>query len=138
METPSPFINYYGPVNRFYGPLQDLTETPYPSAKHYGPVNRLYGPLQDLPYPLRTTLYSMADISKQISDQKKWSQGVDLTSANGVNDYINFKIFEYGHYKLLNDNLWEQNKEDFADFMETVFKACSLITICNLRTLLHN
>ena len=48
----------------------------------------------------------MADISKQISEgQRKWSQGVDLMSVNGVNDYINFKIFEYGHYKLLNDNL---------------------------------
>ena len=75
----------------------------------------------------------MADISKQINEgQEKWSQGVNLTSANGVNNYINFKIFEYGHYKLLNNDLWEQYKEDFVDFTEAVFKACSLITIYKL------
>ena len=75
----------------------------------------------------------MADIRKQVSEgQKKWSQGVDLTSANGVNNYINFKIFEYGHYKLLNNNLWEQYKEDFINFTEAIFKACSLIIICKL------
>jgi hypothetical protein len=50
----------------------------------------------------------MADISKQIDEgQKKWSQGVDLMFIDGVNDYINFKILEYGHYKLLNNDLWE-------------------------------
>ena len=81
----------------------------------------------------------MADISKQISEgQKKWSQGVDLTSTDGVNDYINFKILEYGHYKLLNDDLWEQYKEDFADFTEAIFKACNPTAIRNLRTLLRH
>ena len=59
-------------------------------------------------------------------------------SISDVNDYIKFKIFKYGHYKLLNDDLWEQYKEDFADFTETVFKACSLITIRSLQTLLRN
>jgi hypothetical protein len=59
-------------------------------------------------------------------------------SANGVNDYINFKILEYGHYKLLNDDLWEQYKEDFTDFMEAIFKAYDLTAIYNLRTLLYN
>ena len=51
----------------------------------------------------------MADISKQVSEgQKKWRQGVDLTSTNDVNDYIKFKILEYEYYKLMNDDLWEQ------------------------------
>jgi hypothetical protein len=59
-------------------------------------------------------------------------------STNSVNNYINFKILEYRHYKLLDNNLWEQYKEDFADFTEAVFKACSLITIRNLQTLLRN
>ena len=81
----------------------------------------------------------MADISKQINEgQKKWSQGVDLMSANSVNDYINFKILKYGHFKLLNNNLQEQYKEDFIDFTEAIFKACNLIAIYNLRTLLRN
>ena len=53
-------------------------------------------------------------------------------STNGVNNYINFKILKYRHYKLLNNDLWKQYKEDFADFTETTFKACSLITIRNL------
>jgi len=80
----------------------------------------------------------MADTSKQISEgQRKWSQGVDLTSINDVNDYIQFKILEYGHFKPTNDDMWEQYKEDFADFTEAIFKACSLITIYNLRTLLR-
>jgi len=28
-------------------------------------------------------------------------------STDGVNDYINFKILKYGHFNLLNDDLWE-------------------------------
>ena len=29
-------------------------------------------------------------------------------SINNINDYIDFKVFKYGHYKLINNNLWEQ------------------------------
>jgi len=61
METPYPFANYYGPVKTPYGDL-------LPSYKPLRPVNRFYGPLQELFRPLRTTLYSMADISKQVSE----------------------------------------------------------------------
>ena len=57
-------------------------------------------------HPLHTTLYSIADISKQINEgQEKWSQGVDLMSITDVNNYIKFKIFEYGYFKLMNDDL---------------------------------
>jgi len=50
----------------------------------------------------------MADISKQVSEsQKKWRQKVDVMSINNVNDYIDFKVFKYGHYKLMNNDLWE-------------------------------
>ena len=28
-------------------------------------------------------------------------------STDGVNDYIKFKILEYGYFKLTNNNLWE-------------------------------
>ena len=81
----------------------------------------------------------MADISKQVSKgQKKWSQGVDLTSTDDVNDYIEFKILEYRHYNFMNDDMWEQYKEDFVDFTEAIFKACKLIALRNLRTLLRN
>ena len=34
--------------------------------------------------------------------------------------------------------MWEQYKEDFADFMEAIFKTCKLTTIRNLRTFLRN
>jgi hypothetical protein len=48
----------------------------------------------------------MADLSKQVDKgQKKWRQGVDVTSASDVNDYIKFKILEYGYFKLINDDL---------------------------------
>ena len=53
-------------------------------------------------------------------------------STTDVNDYIQFKLLKYGHYKLLNNNLWEQYKEDFADFTETIFKACNPNAIHNL------
>lgn len=80
----------------------------------------------------------MADISKQIDEgQEKWSQGVDLTSITDVNNYIKFKILEYGYFKLMNNELWEQYKEDFVDFTEATFKACNRIAIYNLRTLLR-
>ena len=82
-------------------------------------------------------LYSIADISKQIDKgQEKQSQGVDLTSIPDVNNYIKFKILKYGYYKLINNNLQEQYKEDFADFTEATFKAYSIIPIRNLRNLL--
>ncbi len=75
----------------------------------------------------------MADISKQFNEgQEKWSQGVDLMSITDVNNYIKFKILEYGYFKFINDDLWEQYKEDFADFMEATFKAYSIIPIHNL------
>jgi hypothetical protein len=79
----------------------------------------------------------MEDISKQVKEgQRRWRQGIDLTSVDDVNDYIEFKTLEYKYYKLVNDDLWEQYKEDFADFIETIFKDCEPTTICNLRTLL--
>ena len=34
--------------------------------------------------------------------------------------------------------MWEQYKEDFVDFTEAIFKACKLIALYNLRTLLYN
>ena len=75
----------------------------------------------------------MADISKQINEGwEKWSQGVNLTSITNVNNYIQFKLLKYGYYKLLNNNLWEQYKEDFTDFIEAIFKACNSIIIHNL------
>ena len=84
-------------------------------------------------------LYNMADISKQIDKgQEKWSQGVDLMSITDVNNYIKFKILKYGYFKLINNDLWEQYKKDFAGFMEATFKACSIIPIYNLRNLLYH
>jgi len=81
----------------------------------------------------------MADISKQVSEgQKKWSQGVDLTSIADVNNYIKFKTLEYEYYELMNDDLWEQYQEDFAGFTEAIFKACNPAIIRNLRTLLRH
>ena len=69
-------------------PLRTVTrpyENPYPPTNHYGPINRFYGLLQDLLHLLQattiyykllltryslyrhTTLHSMVDISKQIN-----------------------------------------------------------------------
>ena len=77
----------------------------------------------------------MADIRRQIDDgQKKQRQGPDLTSANDVNDYVKFKTLKYAYYKFINDDLWEQYKEDFTDFTEAIFKTCK--GICKLRILL--
>ena len=56
-------------------------------------------------------------------------------SIPDVNNYIKFKLLEYEYYKLMNDDLQEQYKEDFADFTEATFKACSIIPVHNLRTL---
>ena len=59
-------------------------------------------------------------------------------STNNVNNYISFKILEYKHFKLINNDLQEQYQEDFTDFTEAIFKACNPVTICKLRTLLRN
>ena len=53
-------------------------------------------------------------------------------SISDVNDYIKYKTLKYGHYKLLNNNLWEQYKKDFIDFIEAIFKAYNPNAIYNL------
>ena len=57
-------------------------------------------------------------------------------SINDVNDYVEFKILKYRYYNFTNDDIWEQYKEDFVDFIEAIFKTCKLIIIYNLQTLL--
>ena len=80
----------------------------------------------------------MADLRKQVDEgQDKWRQGVNFISIINVNDYIKFKILEYGYFKLINNNLWEQYQEDFADFTEAIFKTYNCIATYNLQTLLH-
>ena len=37
----------------------------------------------------------------------------------------------------MNDDLWEQYQEDFADFTEAIFKTCDHIATYNLQTLLR-
>ena len=81
----------------------------------------------------------MADIRKQISkSQKKWSQRVNLTSTDNVNNYIEFKILKYGYYNFINNNLWEQYQKNFTDFTEAIFKACKLSVTHNLQTFLRD
>ena len=58
-------------------------------------------------------------------------------SITNINNYIKFKILEYGYFKLINNDLQEQYKEDFADFTEAIFKAYNPIAIHNLQTLLR-
>ena len=58
-------------------------------------------------------------------------------STTNVNIYIKYKILKYGYFKLINNDLQEQYKEDFTDFTEAILKACNPTTIHNLRTLLR-
>ena len=53
-------------------------------------------------------------------------------SITDVNNYTKFKVLKYKYFKLINNDLQEQYQEDFADFMEAIFKACNPTTICNL------
>ena len=53
-------------------------------------------------------------------------------SITEVNNYIKFKVLKYKYYKLINDDLQEQYKEDFVNFTEATFKAYSIIPIRNL------
>ena len=53
-------------------------------------------------------------------------------STNNTNDYIKFKVIEYGHYNFLNNNMWELYKEDFIDFTKATFKAYNYIAFYNL------
>ena len=52
--------------------------------------------------------------------------------VSDVNDYIKFKILEYGYFKLMNDDLQEQYQEDFMDFTEAIFKTYNYIATYNL------
>ena len=53
-------------------------------------------------------------------------------SIDNVNNYIKFKILKYRYYNFINNNIQEQYKEDFIDFIEAVFKAYKLIALRNL------
>ena len=53
-------------------------------------------------------------------------------SITDVNNYIKFKVLKYKYFKLINNDLWEQYKEDFINFTEATFKACSIIPVRNL------
>ena len=53
-------------------------------------------------------------------------------SITNVNNYIKSKILKYRYFKLINNDLQKQYKEDFADFTEAIFKACNPTTIYNL------
>ena len=53
-------------------------------------------------------------------------------SITNINNYIKYKTLKYGHYKLLNNNLQEQYKEDFMDFIKAIFKAYNPNIIRNL------
>ena len=53
-------------------------------------------------------------------------------SITDVNNYIKYKILKYRYFKLINNDLQEQYKEDFADFTEAIFKACNPTAIYNL------
>ena len=59
-------------------------------------------------------------------------------SIADINNYIRFKTLKYKYFKLINIDLQEQYQEDFADFIEAIFKVYNPTTICNLRTLLYN
>jgi hypothetical protein len=53
-------------------------------------------------------------------------------SIPDVDNYIKYKIIKYGYFKLINNDLWEQYKEDFTDFTEDILKVCNPTTIRNL------
>jgi hypothetical protein len=79
----------------------------------------------------------MADLDKQIDEgQEKWRKGPDLIFITDTGNYIKFKTLKYKYFKLMNDDLWEQYREDFADFKKANFKACSIVIVCKLRALL--
>ena len=59
-------------------------------------------------------------------------------SITDVNDYIKFKTLKYKYFKFINIDLQEQYQEDFADFIEAIFKVYNPTTIYNLQTLLYN
>ena len=69
----------------------------------------------------------MADITKQISEgQKKWSQGVDLTSTNDVDNYIKFKVIEYGHYNFTNDDIWSNTRKTLQTLRKLLLRLATL------------
>ena len=53
-------------------------------------------------------------------------------SITDVNNYIKYKILKYRYFKLINNDLQEQYKEDFTDFTEDILKAYNPTTIYNL------
>jgi hypothetical protein len=78
-------------------------------------------------------IYNIADLDKQIDEgQEKWRKGPDLTFITDTGNYIKFKTLEYKYFKLMNDDLWEQYRENFADFKEANFKAYSVVIVYKL------
>ena len=80
----------------------------------------------------------MANLSGQPSSSHSDNgQELDLTDPQSVAEYIKAKQAEYEECNLMDSDLWEQFKEDFADFTEQIFKDCNQSTIRKLRTFLR-
>jgi hypothetical protein len=84
----------------------------------------------------------MTTIEEQIKEgQKRWSEGIN-TQSEGVgkeeiNEFVKFKLLEYGDCRLVDDDLWEVYQDDFKTFTTQTFKECNQISIRNLRQLLR-
>jgi hypothetical protein len=86
----------------------------------------------------------MSEIMKEIqAGRERWPKGIDTvdntttTTIKDIDDYITFKITEYTHYNVHDEDLWEVFKEDFKGFSLIMLKECSQLGIRKLRTLLR-
>src|SRR6266487_2945320 len=64
-------------------------------------------------------------------------QELDLMNPKSVAEYIKAKQAKYKECDLMDSDLWEQFKEDFADFTEQIFKDYDQPTIRKLRSFLR-
>jgi hypothetical protein len=81
----------------------------------------------------------MTITKQQIKDgQQKWGQGVDPTDTDSVIEYIDYKVLEYEYYDFIDNDLWDQFKEDFVGFTEDTLKPCGVQCLRRLRTSLRD
>lgn len=81
----------------------------------------------------------MADTEGQPEgSQTSQPQELDLSSRESINNYIKTRVNEYQSGDLVNLDLWEQFREDFADFTQDNLRTANQYNVRNLRSALRN
>jgi hypothetical protein len=80
----------------------------------------------------------MSEMKEIKAGRVRWPKGIGVEdTTEDIDNYITYKITEYTHYDVQDEELWEVFQEDFTGFSKSIFKDCNQMSIRKLRALLR-